>query len=227
MKKKILIILVLMCSLVGLTACKSNKVNLSDCVIEERNNLFVAEDSLYTATFSTGMREEDYNLDGVVNNLVPFGVITLARNDRSPLADDSYTFIIKIDGESYTGFLLKSPVDNTYSVDIGQSASDDAVVELQITFTGYSFNKTLGCVSSEFSVDKTRALEIASTELEEGISNITSDKNNKIEVIMKIMKDYSSEEKSYYWYVGIVSTNGDTLGILIDTNTGDIIAKKA
>jgi hypothetical protein len=41
------------------------------------------------------------------------------------------------------------------------------------------------------------------------------------------MKDYSSYEiKNYYWYVGIISTNGDTMGVLLDANTGEDIAKK-
>ena len=63
--------------------------------------------------------------------------------------------------------------------------------------------------------------------IQEELNNITSDKNNKIEVVVKNLKDYSnSEVKNYYWYVGVISTNGDTLGILIDASTGDVIAKK-
>ena len=43
---------------------------------------------------------------------------------------------------------------------------------------------------------------------------------------MKILKDHSdSELKTYYWYIGVVATNGETLGILIDANSGEIIAK--
>lgn len=227
MKKKILIILVLMVSLVGLTACKTAEINLSDYVIEERNNLFSAQDDLYTVTLSSGMREENYDLDGEVGSLVPFGVITLARNDRAPLANDSYTYYLKVNDESFNGFLIQSPVDNTYSVDIGESIANDAVVEIQITFTGYSFNQPMACVSNDFSVNSTRALEIASQELQEDLQNVMSDSNVKIEVVMKIMKDYSTDSNSYYWYVGVISTNGDTLGILIDANTSEIIAKKA
>ena len=45
--------------------------------------------------------------------------------------------------------------------------------------------------------------------------------------VMKILKDYSIENTpKYYWYVGIISTNGETLGILIDATKGDVIAKK-
>lgn len=227
MKKKILIFMMLAICLLSFSACGNADINLKDYLIEERNNLFYAEDDLYSATFSTGRREQNYGLDGTINEMVDFGVITLARLDNNPLADDTYTYTIKINDQTYTGFLEKSNYDNTYSIDIETSAPNDATVSIQITFTGYSFNQEMSNVSNNFSVDKDAALEIANSELKEDLNNITSDKNNKIEVLMKILKDYSNGEvKNYYWYIGIVSTNGDTLGILINASNGEIIAKK-
>lgn len=213
--------------LLSFSACGNTDINLKDYLIEERNNLFYAEDDLYSATFSSGRREQNYGLDGTINEMVDFGVITLARLDNNPLADDTYTYTIKINDQTYTGFLEKSNYDNTYSIDIETSAPNDATVSIQITFTGYSFNQEMSNVSNNFSVDKDAALEISNSELKEDLNNITSDKNNKIEVLMKILKDYSNGEvKNYYWYIGIVSTNGDTLGILINASNGEIIAKK-
>lgn len=227
MKKKILIFMMLAICLLSFSACGNADINLKDYLIEERNNLFYAEDDLYSATFSTGRREQNYGLDGTINEMVDFGVITLARLDNNPLADDTYTYTIKINDQTYTGFLEKSNYDNTYSIDIETSAPNDATVSIQITFTGYSFNQEMSNVSNNFSVDKDAALEIANSELKEDLNNITSDKNNKIEVLMKILKDYSNGEvKNYYWYIGIISTNGDTLGILINASNGEIIAKK-
>lgn len=213
--------------LLSFSACGNADINLKDYLIEERNNLFYAEDDLYSVTFSTGRREQNYGLDGTINEMVDFGVITLARLDNNPLADDTYTYTIKINDQTYTGFLEKSNYDNTYSIDIETSAPNDATVSIQITFTGYSFNQEMSNVSNNFGVDKDAALEIANSELKEDLNNITSDKNNKIEVLMKILKDYSNGEvKNYYWYIGIISTNGDTLGILINASNGEIIAKK-
>ena len=159
--------------------------------------------------------------------MVPFGVLTLTRNDNEPLANDTYTYVVKINDESYTGFLQKSNNDNSYSADLEVNTNGDETISVQISFTGYTFNKDLVNATSEFQVDSSTALEIAQKELKESIRNILNDKNVKIEVVMKIMKDHSSTElKNYYWYVGVVSTNGDTLGVLIDANSGDIIAKK-
>ena len=226
MKKKFLIFMALLVGVVSLTACGKSNINLANYLIEERNNLFTAADDLYCVSFSTGMREENYQFDGEVGNKVEFGVITFARNDREPMANDNYTYLLTVGEESFTGFLEKSPVDNTYSVDIGKTATDDALVSIQITFTGYSFNKEMSCTSKEFAVDKNAALEIANKNLSDELKNICADKNNKIEVVMKIMKDYSTENKTYFWYVGVVSTNADTLGILIDANSGDVVAIK-
>ena len=42
------------------------------------------------------------------------------------------------------------------------------------------------------------------------------------------ISDISSNQESnrFYWYIGVISTNGETLGLLIDANTSEIIAKK-
>ncbi|MCQ2556327.1 MAG: hypothetical protein MJ149_03245, partial [Clostridia bacterium] len=76
-----------------------------------------------------------------------------------------------------------------------------------------------------FQVDRNAGLQIASAELKDGINGLA--KNSKFEAVMKVVKDYSTvEAKNYYWYVGIVSNEGDTLGVLIDANSGAVIAKK-
>ncbi len=227
MKKKILIFMLLAVSLISLSACGRSKINLSEYLIEKRTNLYTAEDELYSVTFSSGMREQDYELDGVITNMVEFGILTLSRLDCNPLANDTYTYTVQINDQIYTGFLEPSQVDNSYVADVGVSAPNDATITVQITFTGYSFNEELSNTSNSFSVNADKAIEIANKELEEELKNITSDKNTKIEVVMKNLKDYSNSEiKNYYWYIGVISTNGETLGILIDAGSGDVIAKK-
>ena len=113
-KKKIgLLILVAIC-IFTLSACGKSNVNLSDYVIEKRENLFVASDNIYSVSFSTGTRESDYNFDGIVNEMVPFGVLTLTRNNNQSLANDTYSYIVTINDQTYSGFLEKSN-NNSYS----------------------------------------------------------------------------------------------------------------
>jgi len=227
MKKKLTIFLMLIVSVFSLVACGKSEINLNQNLIEERNSLFTANDEIYTVTLSSGKREQDYALDGVVNPLVDFAVLTLSRNNSNPLANDTYSYTISINENVYSGELIKSPTDNSYSVDLEICIPADAVINAKIDFTGYRFDKNLENVSNNFNIDKNKAIEIATNELKTELQNLISTKNNSFEVVMKLLKDHSdSELKTYYWYIGIVATNGETLGILIDTNTGDIIAKK-
>ena len=227
MKKKILVFMMLIVSVFSLTACGKSKINLADYLIEERNTLFTANDELYSATLSSGLREKDYNFNGVVDEKVDFAILTLSRNDNQPLANDTYIFIVTVNGNAHTGFLEKNETNNSYSTDVGIKVANTDEVSVQISFTGYTFNQALINTSSSFSVDTSTAIDIANKELKEELKNITSDKNVKIEAVMKILKDNSNTElQNYYWYVGVISTNGETLGILIDANSGNIIAKK-
>lgn len=226
MKKKILILLLAICC-IGLTACGGKNFDLSNYLIEERQNLYTAQDDLYTTTFSSGMREENYAFDGIKNNMVEFGIVSISRLDSAPMSNDTYTYTVKINDQTYTGELTKSETDNSYSADIQAIAPADATVSVQIIFTGYSFNKEMVNCSSTFTVDKSSALKIANNNLKQNASELLSDKNTKIEAVMKIVKDSANTEtNNYYWYVGIVSTNGDVLGVLIDSANGNIIAKK-
>ena len=226
MKKKFLLMSLLTVGLLTFSACGKADLDLSKYVIEQRENLFTASDNMYSVSFSTGRRECEYNFDGIVNEMVPFGVLTLTRNDNQPLANDSYTYVVKINEESYTGFLQKNNTNNSYSADLEVNTTGDELINVQISFTGYTFNQDLTNTSSEFNVDSNTALSIATNELKDNINDLLRD-NTSIEVVMKIMKDHSSVElKNYYWYVGIISTDGDTLGVLIDATSGEIIAKK-
>ena len=226
MKKKFLMCFMFAVMAISLCACGKTKLNLNDYIIEKRENLYTACDNLYCVSFSTGLRENNYNFDGIVNELIPFGVLTLARCENLPLANDTYSYSVTINETSYDGFLTKNN-DNSYSADLEVNTIGTEHINVQISFTGYTFNKDLENTSSSFEVDPLTAINIASNELKEPIENIISDKNIKIEVIMKLMKDYSNEDlQNYYWYVGIISTNGNTMGILIDANSGNIIAKK-
>lgn len=225
MKKKILILFLAICSLT-LVACGNKGLTLKDYLIEERQTLYTAQDDLYTASFSSGMRENNYSFDGIKNDMVEFGIICFARTDSKTMAKDHYAYTVKINEQTYTGNLQQSELDNSYSADIQVCAPADATVSVQIDFTGYTFNKEMTNTTAEFAIDHNKALDIAGKELKQSMKNLSSDKNNKMEAVMKIVKDTSTEASHYYWYVGVVSTNGDVLGVLVDSTTGEIIAKK-
>lgn len=200
--------------------------NINNHIIESRNAIFAGANDNFFATFCVGEREEPYALDGVVNEKVPFGIVTFSRRDNKALLENSYPFSLTINGEAITGELEKSPYDNTYSADIGQSVGDDAEISLTVNGENITFNETLFNESKNFQVSQAQAISIAGEELKDVISEMLNAEDNSCEAMVKIMKDYSSDSNKYYWYVGMVCSNGKTAGILIDTNSGEVISKK-
>lgn len=228
MKKFLCVLSALVCGVL-MVGCGSNekaKTDFNSHLIEVRNNLFAGEDNTYYASLCTGQREKEYALDGVVNELTPFGIVTLGRLDNESLSSASYPFTLVVNGENIVGSLEKSPYDNTYSADIEREIPKDATVQLQLVVDGTNFDKTLENVSNSFTVTKDSALNIACETLAESIKNMSDGEGNSSEAFIKILKDYSGENNKYYWYVGIISPEGKTSGVLIDTMNGEIISKK-
>ena len=226
--KKFVCGLVLLCALV-FVGCNSNKKSvdmINDHIIEVRNNIYMGSDEKYYATFCSGERENPYELDGVVNEMVPFGIVTFSRNDNAKLTNDEYMFTITINGEATSGTLSKSPFDNTYSADIEKAVDDDAEISLEININGTSFSQTLFNESKNFGVSQQRAIEIAGKELSSTLSEMKSGGGKTAEAMIKILKDYSGETNRYFWYVGVVGADGKTAGILIDANSGEVVSLK-
>lgn len=228
MKKILCVLSIAICGIlfVGCGSTKKNEVNFSNHLIEVRNNIFAGQDETFYATVCTGEREQEYALDGAINELVPFGIVTLARLDNEKLGKDEYQFTLVVNGENIPGLLEKSPYDNTYSADIEQVIADDAEIKLELVIDGVNYSQQLTNMSKDFAVNKDKAITIACEQLKDSIKNLSQEKNNCSEAFVKILKDYSGESNRYYWYVGIISPEGKTSGVLIDATSGDIISKK-
>lgn len=211
---------------VGCNKTKETIDTLNNHIIEVRNNIYAGSDDTYFATFCSGEREEPYALDGVVNDRVPFGIVTFSKNDNSALNQDTYAFTIVINGETMTGTLEKSPYDNTYSADVETMVDDNAEITLTVNVDSTTFEQVLYNESKNFAVNQTQALEIAGKEMSECIFHIKDQDGKTGEAMVKILKDYSGETNRYFWYVGFVSVEGTTCGVLIDANTGEIVSKK-
>ena len=199
---------------------------INNHIIEKRNNIFAGSDDNFFATFCSGDREDPYSLDGEINGMVDFGIVTFSKKDNSKLVNDEYLFTVIINGESKGGTLTKSPYDNTYSADIGMKVDDNAEIKLCVEVNGTAFDQILYNESKNFIISQNEAIEKAGEELKSSIAEMTDKDGKTAEAMIKILKDFSGETNRYFWYVGIISVEGKTAGVLIDTQTGEIVSKK-
>jgi len=203
------------------------KIDISTHLIEVRDVMFVSNDDDYLISLMSGQREQDYAIDGKVSELVPFGVLVFNRLDGGVIESENITYALKFGENYFTGNMEKSPYDNSYLVDIENEIPTDASVLVTVNLGGGKIvEKTLNCVSNNFTVSKDRAVEIAQTKLKTNISKMQ--KSGEYEAYVRILKDYSDEEnRTYFWYIALIGTDGNTAGILIDSNTEEIVTMKS
>ena len=224
MKKTIIIRLLFLCFLLIfpllLTAC--GKANLNDYsheyISEYRKNLFIAKTGLFTATFTSGEREENYIMDGAKTKLVDFGVLTVKFN--SQIDDSSPQFELKINDKVFADVLELNPYDGTFVYDTLCQVDDSATIELYLV--DLDQREKLVCVSSDWNANYKEAIDIFSQKYNKELKLHTANGKLNAEIYVKIVST-NKDTQNIYWYVLCVCKNGDMYACLIDPITKAIL----
>ena len=224
MRKKVFISLFsiffsIFCSILFIACGQANLNDYSHTFLSEyRKNLFVAKTGLFTATFTSGEREENYVMDGIKTKLVDFGVLTVKFN--SDLHDETPQFELKIDSKTFSGELERNPYDGSFVYDTLCQVEDGASIELYLV--DLDKKEKLVCVSNLWSADYKEAVNIFSQKYSKELSNHTKSGKLQGEVYVKIVATDKNMD-NIYWYVLCVCPNGDIYASLIDPNTKVIL----
>ena len=228
MKKNIILSLIVLfvCCFV-LTGCQKQdpKEKMINNLSEIRKNCWSCETSKGYTTFMTGEREESYNIDGVHTKNKEFGVISVIFKTTNS-ANLAPTYTLKVNEETFEGSLEKNPYANSYMADVGKAFSSDSVISLTVKFEDFEENFTLNSVSDNFKVSWEKALEIANENMQDKITEVFGNKAVGGETYLRIINGEDVNFNTYYWYFSIVDKNQKTSTIIINTETGEILAKK-
>ena len=194
---------------------------------EVRYNLFQGKNENFNATFMTGEREEPYILNGVADNLVDFGVITVNfLTDTSSLMG-APTYKLTIGEEFYEGNLEQDPYKKNYVADIGVKVPDNSQVYLLVEWDTLYQTVKLDPISVDWQVNWEQALDIAVKKIgEQQFNNLIKEGKLLAEVQVQIIADLSGTIGDYYWYVNIYGKNGSILSLVIDPNTGTVVSER-
>ena len=190
------------------------KTNLSDV----RYNVFVGKNNEINVSLMSGMREMPYNFDGISNKKCEFGIITLT-SQKTKLINSNFT--LKVDGAEINGTLEENPYNHSFMTDIEKII--DCKSTVYISIENIVENMILTCESKEWQVQYDDALKIGTEALLEKAKMFVEGNELQAESYLKIIFDQSSNDSPYYWYFGITGKNGETIAVIIDVNTGEIV----
>ncbi len=205
------------------SGCSSDMLSISKGKISDvRNNYFQGQTDNWYVSFSSGVRESPYVLDGVSRDKVEFGVVTIMPKNAQK--QKSFTYIVGVNDLEYSGEFEACPFDESYAGDIAKQVADDAVIFVTITDGGKEEVANMTCVSCGFAVSAEKALEFAVNEVGTELQELK--KNQDFEVYIKIVADITQVVEGKYWFVMFLCESGDSINVLINPTTGECEIKK-
>lgn len=177
-----------------------------------------ADNPIGTIQLYSGIRESDFQADGIATASKPFTVLSVEPADERVVYNGCITTEITInDAAPVTLILEKNPYGNNYAADLEKALDESATVK--VTFKAGT--ETMGAVAltnvmPEDAIKWETALEIACKEL---ASLIATDV--RVESSTKILCD-NTTVSTPYWFVSFVTEDGNRYFVVIDP-TGKVI----
>lgn len=192
-------------------------------ISEIHNHYFTGSTQNFKISMWSGLREEPYEQNGIKENLVDFCVVSVVPLNGVSTYGLGYT--VEVNSQTYNGEFEQSPFDKTLATDLKIGLSDSDSIFAYITFDGVTEISKMECISCNFKVNNTKAVEIAIETVGDNLISLANNGKTGIEGCCKII----SSDKNlgiYFWYVRFINTEGQELVVVIDTSTGEVMAKK-
>ncbi len=223
--KKIILAITAIIVLFTFCGCGTSQADLAlQNMAEVRYNVFSGENNIYVATFMSGKRESPYVVNGICEKQVEFGMVTIKykTSDMPTVAQ----YELSVGDKVYKDNLEYNNYESTLMVDIQKVVSDDAQIGLKVITNTDEQTCVLEPKTKGMEITWRTALDIALKSLGDEMKSYISKGKMNGEVYVKIITDLNSNFDDYYWYVSIVGTNGKTSGVIINPQSGEVIAKK-
>lgn len=223
MKKTILVTLLAIITF-AFCGCGASPTDLAlENLAEVRYNIFSGENDTYVATFMSGKRETPYVVNGVCEKQVEFGMVTVKY--RSPDMPTVAQYELTIGENTFKGNLEYNAYESTLMVDIQKVVSDDAQITLKVITNQDEKTCALQPKTKGMEITWRTALDIAIETFGDDFDAYVSKGTFNGEVYVKIITDLNGNFDDYYWYVSVVGTNGKTCSVIINPQSGEVIAK--
>lgn len=203
------------------SGCGHGVGTLKNHVSDIRYDYYEGETANWYFSFSSGLREEPYVLDGASKPKVEFGIVTVSPKKGTVYKGLSYT--VNIDGVEYSGDFERSPFNETFAGDIEKRAANGAEIFVTVTDGSTIEIANLTCISANFAIGANDALELAIIEAESELEELC--KKGRVEVYVKIVADITHTLSDKFWIVLFLSETGDEISIIINPTTGKCEAK--
>ena len=188
------------------------------------NQMLVGEDSNFYVEVVDGSREKTLIADGEVGEMAEYCTINVTPINLD-MTNRVLTF--KLTGENgvYEGSLEKSIIGINYNANVEEPQKLGTLKNVTIALGEQKFEYNLSSINAN-GIDYKKAVESVYNNCAEDLESMFDGNTFKSEVYIKISCDRSKNPKEYFWFVNVVENSDNMFCVLIDMQTGEVIAKK-
>ncbi len=216
MKKHIIPLFLLLIFPLALTAC-GKSYDYTAHISELRSDIFMAQTEEFSLTLTCVSREYPYAADGVAcprSDVVEISLIPAVK-------EESYSVYFKTATGEQGG---ETAFRNTFGdFFFSESVTEfpEGSVSLRVTWGNETREVTATSVKNEKTASCDQALGFAIEAEKERVERMTAGGVFLGEFHVRLLR----RDKNYY-YVGIIDKEGETLSLLLDSETGEVLARR-
>ena len=181
---------------------------------EIRRDIFLAETEEFTLTLSCAEREHPYASDGVACPRSMLMEAVLIPKDKSV---ESFTILL----DGWGGEMSFRNVRGDWFYSQGVTSFPEGSVSLRISWEDGETEVAATSVKTENTLSCKEALARAVEEEKALVKSMTREGAFRGEFYVRLLR----RDKNYY-YVGIVNEAGETVSLLLDAESGEVLARR-
>ena len=203
--------LILLLGLAPLVSACAKKTDYFDYVSELRSDLFVASEEEFTLSVACITRESPYINDGIKATMCQVIEITLDG--------DADEYSVLLDGGVGGEMSFRNTRGDFYYSQSVTSFPKDSV-NLRVEWEGNTREIVATSVKTEHTLTPQAALDSALKGEQQTLERMKTDGAFRGEFYVRLLR----RDKNYY-YVGIVDTKGKMISLLLDSESGQLLAR--
>lgn len=219
-----LILITLVMCMIGCDKVDKKLQSMQNGVSYYNDNMLVAEDENFYVELATGKRESSLIADGEVGEMTEYCMLNVTPVNLD-MTNRSMTFKLTGDKGVYEGSLEKSIIGINYNANIEEQAKLGSIKSLTITVGDANYEYTFKSIV-EGNLDYLKAIESVYNNCSEDLEGMFDGSKFKCEIYVKISCDRSKNPKEYFWFINVVENSDNMFCVLVDMQSGEIIAKK-
>lgn len=184
-----------------------------------RKDIFIGENENFGVTVWAGARENPYASDGIKCETTLCLTLKVVRKTEK---NDKITATVYYDDNEYKKELEFHPVKSAMSASFNVNVLPEKQLTVKLDYGDESCILTLNSALNDDTIPYAEALNRAVKYCDDYIKKHTEKGKFNAEISVRLL----AENGNNYYYIGFIGTDGEKKAVLIDGETGSVLAEK-